>query len=737
MKKEKKMFSSAVKNVSKTTPYIIAISAIAVCPGFVRAQEVFPVPAEEITVTATRVEESVADVPQQVEIVSPAELLARQPRTVSDALRDELGLWIIAKGHAAGTPVLRGLTGTRILPLIDGVRMNNSQLKGTPNQLLNQLNLDAVERIEILKGPAAVQYGSDAIGGVINVITKKSNLFPETPRYGASLKGLYATADQAVRESVEASYAGRLFNLDLGGTLADVDDVKGGGDLGKLEPSSYKERHFFVKNNFRISENKVLGLSYMDTLREDITYYDQSRRNSSGIPRTFRPIEGHDVFQMSYDAYKMSRYFEAMRIYVSYQTFQNTVDTTTESSTKITRVRRARDENMFNAGIQMTSSVGLKSRLIYGLDYRYDDIKEDKEQYVTTKSTGAVKITAPTDGQTPNGTYDTAAVFAMLEYRPVDRLKLSASLRYETEHLDSAPEEENLITGFTLDDIDINKRWNAVTGGIGLLYSVNNHADLTADIATGFRSPNYADVLKFDASSKGINVPSPDVDPEKSISHEIGARLSYYKWTANTAVFYTSLTDMIDSEATNNYIDLDGDGKQDSDESTYIKRNIGSAHVYGIESKAELKLRDNLKIFGNFAWVMGQDTENDVPLQYIPPANGTIGIRWEERTRKMFWTELSVRAADRQSRVNPDEELESYRSTDTALKFPDAANPPLREDFSISGYAILNLRAGVPVSSRVDINIAVENLLNRKYREAFSDMDATGLNVIFGIEARW
>ncbi|MBI5360595.1 MAG: TonB-dependent receptor [Planctomycetes bacterium] len=731
------MFFSMANKKNELVQYVIVVLAMAFYAGSVRAQESVPVSAEEITVTATRVEEPITDVPQQVEIVSPAELLDRLPRTVSDALRDELGLWIIAKGHAAGTPVLRGLTGTRILPLIDGVRINNSQLKGTPNQLLNQLNLDAVERIEILKGPAAVQYGSDAIGGVINIITKKSNMFPETPRFGASLRGLYATADQADRESVEASYDSRLFNLDLGGTLADVDDVKGGGDLGKLEPSSYKERHFFVKNNFRISEKKVFGLSYMDTLREDITYYDQSRRNVSGIPRTFRPIEVHNVFQVSYEASRISRFFEDMRIYVSYQIFQNTVYTTTESSTKLTRVRRARDENMFNTGIQMTSPVGLKSRLIYGLDYRYDDMKEDKEQYVTTKSTGAIKTTAPTDGRTPDGTYDTAAMFAILEYKPVDRLKLSASLRYETEHLDSAPEEENLITGFTISDIDVNKRWHAVTGGVGAVYSLGAHTDVTADIATGFRSPNYADVLKFDASNNGISVPSPDVDPEQSISCEIGTRLAYDKWTANTAVFYTSLTDMIDSEATNNYIDLDGDGKQDSDERTYIKRNIGSAYVYGIESKAELKLRDNLKIFGNFALVVGQDTENDVPLQYIPPANGTIGIRWEERTRKMFWTELSVRVADKQSRINPDEELESYRSTDTALKFPDAANPPLREDFSIPGYTIFNLRAGVPVSSRVDINIAVENLFNKKYREAFSDMDAAGLNMIFGIEARW
>ncbi|MBI5359947.1 MAG: TonB-dependent receptor [Planctomycetes bacterium] len=717
---------------------VTEVLAMAFYAGFARAQESVPVSAEEITVTAARVEEPVSQVPQSVETVSSEEIARHQPRTMADAMKYELGIWLPrAGGHAAGGPIVRGFTGTQMLLMVDGVRLNNSQLKIGPNKLFNQMNIDAVERIEILKGPGAVQYGSDAIGGVINVITKNSLFFPEQPQYDAAFKGRYGSVDGEQRESADVSYANRLLNFNVGVSFADIGDVKGGGDLGTLKPSSWNEEHFFAKANVRFSKTKKLGISYLNTFRQDIMTYSQSRVNQSGIPKTFRPEEAHTIFKASFEAGAVARWADNMKIYISNQTFDNVVETTTENSSKITEIIRDRDENMLGLGVQMTSPLSGEMRLIYGADYRYDNIKETKVQYVTTKSTGAVKLTPSTDGQTPDGTYDVISAFNMFEWQMFNRAKLFAGLRFESAHLDSKPAPEDLASGFSLEDVNLNKRWSAITESAGMIIPAGTGTDITVNIGTGFRSPNYADVLRFGVTNTKVFVPAPDVEPEHSLSYELGLRRYNETWTGNISVFYNSLKDIIVEEATGGYLDIDGDGQNDSGEAVYTKNNVGSAYMYGIEAKYDARLNEHFTLFGNTAWVLGKDTESDIPLGYVPPANGLLGVRWQKKASDSLWMELSLKAVSAQTRETPDDRADAGRAMDPALKYPSADNPPLRSDYSIPGYAVLNMYVGGSVLKNMTVTTGIENIFDREYREVFSDIDSPGRNIFLSVEIKF
>ena len=124
-------------------------------------------------VTATRTEKKPFDVPAFVDRVTGEDLRSRElSRTVPEALRAVPGVMVQKTSHGQGSPYMRGFTGFRNLFLIDGIRLNNSVFREGPNQYWNTVDPYSIGRIEVVKGPASVLYGSDAIGGTVQAFTK-------------------------------------------------------------------------------------------------------------------------------------------------------------------------------------------------------------------------------------------------------------------------------------------------------------------------------------------------------------------------------------------------------------------------------------------------------------------------------------------------------------------------------------------------------------------------------------
>ena len=128
---------------------------------------------EEIVVTASRRAENAFSAPYTVIVQGMSELQEfRQVRTIPDAMRELPGVTVQKTGHGQGSPYIRGFTGLRTLFLIDGIRLNNSTFREGPNQYWNTVDPLSVYRLELVKGPSSVLYGSDAIGGTVNVISR-------------------------------------------------------------------------------------------------------------------------------------------------------------------------------------------------------------------------------------------------------------------------------------------------------------------------------------------------------------------------------------------------------------------------------------------------------------------------------------------------------------------------------------------------------------------------------------
>ena len=138
--------------------------------GMAWAEEAPVAVLPEVVVTAMRTETALADVPYMGYVVGSAAQQETAPRTTPDALAGLPSVMVQKTSYGQGSPYLRGFTGFRTLMLVDGIRLNNSVFRDGPNQYWNTVDPWAVDRYEVVMGPASVLYGSDAVGGAVNAI---------------------------------------------------------------------------------------------------------------------------------------------------------------------------------------------------------------------------------------------------------------------------------------------------------------------------------------------------------------------------------------------------------------------------------------------------------------------------------------------------------------------------------------------------------------------------------------
>jgi hemoglobin/transferrin/lactoferrin receptor protein len=151
----------------------------------------------EVVVTATRSEEEAFSLPYSTSVVGGADLERRMPRTTPEALRELPSVMLQKTSHGQGSPYLRGFTGFRTLMLIDGIRLNNSTFRDGPNQYWSTVDNYALDRLEVVRGPSSVLYGSDAIGGTVNAIPLSRGAYTNGFDWDARLLYRFASAEDS------------------------------------------------------------------------------------------------------------------------------------------------------------------------------------------------------------------------------------------------------------------------------------------------------------------------------------------------------------------------------------------------------------------------------------------------------------------------------------------------------------------------------------------------------------
>ena len=196
---------------------------------------------KDVVITGTRINKQILDVPQFVQLLTKEDILIRKNfRTMPEMLKENSGIMVQNTGHGQGSPYLRGFTGFRTVFLIDGIRLNNSVFRDGPNQYWSTVDPLSINKIEIVKGINSTLYGSDAIGGIVAVLTRemdfktKSLLTPD--RFYTRLSSAEHTLITRL-ELIGTSFGSLKYSLGL--SYKDFGNIDGGAEYGSVEATGF------------------------------------------------------------------------------------------------------------------------------------------------------------------------------------------------------------------------------------------------------------------------------------------------------------------------------------------------------------------------------------------------------------------------------------------------------------------------------------------------------------------
>jgi len=666
-----------------------------------------------MVVTAERRAKTDLETKQHVSVVTAEDILDKGGATIPEALEDETGVWMQRTAQGHGSPFIRGLTGKQVLILVDGVRFNNSTFRYGPNQYLNTIDAGLVERIEVVRGPGSVMYGSDALGGVINIITNHGPDPSEGPT-GArfTFTERLSSADMGSVTRIAAEGVAGAVGWTVGAGYKHFGDLRAGDygssplgvvDVDGVQPfTGYDEMNFNAAMRWQMAPGRELRASYMFTRQNEVPRSDrmiESTYNPAPSTYIYDPQQAQ-LFSVDYAA----RDAGPLEFFTATFSYNHQLEGRIKSS-------YAEDEigTMGVAASAAFKSLG-RQTLNAGFEFYSDNI---------SSTTTAL----PPDGpKFPDGsTYDTLGVYVRDEIAVSDRLSVAVGGRYSANGVetDLGGTSIEVDTGVFETYNDVSTDYSDFTWSFDAMCDIGPDSSVYLNIARGFRAPNMEDLAADGDWSAGDIVPNPDVDSEYSISHEIGVKHAGDGASGGASLFYSDFTDLIARA----YYAPGPDGNPDTVDDVFRMENVGKAEIYGAELWGRTKLGGAggaWSLFGDLAYTYGQNLTDNEPLQRMPPLNGKIGLRRESDFGNK-WFEVFAEGATKQDRLSSGD-LSDYR------RIPPGGTP---------GWATLNVRGGMKLNEQLSLTLGAYNLTDLRYRVNGSGMDAPGINLVTTLEWRF
>ena len=671
----------------------------------------------ETVVTALRAETTLAEVPGTVHVVDRTALQAAAPRTTPDAFRGLPSVLVQKTGYGQGSPYLRGFTGFRTLMLVDGIRLNNSTFRDGPNQYWNTVDPWSVARYETVMGPAAVLYGSDAVGGTVNALTLAPPEWAGQPVYERTLAVRAASADESLQ--TRAGIRGRAtekLGFAAGITWKKFNDVRGGADVGRQRHTGYEETDFDLRADYDFDSGATLTLAHQQVAQDDAW-----RTHSTFYGIAWEGLKTGDDQMRAYDQDRA----------LTYLRLADGDRAGAVAAYRLTLSRQAQDERLHRlradgrrdeSGVDVTTwgaALELESpsafgRWVYGVEVSRDEVDSFGRRYKADGSLNKVEVQGPV---ADDATYDLVGVFVQDTAALFGgALEVTPGIRYTYAALD-ADRVLDPVGGEAMARAD---DWDSVVGSLRALAPLGaerRHA-VFAGLAQGFRAPNLSDLTRLDAArSDEIETPVAALDPERFVSAEVGARYDDGRRSAEIAGYYTWIEDLIVRAPTGAVVD---------ELQEVTKKNAGEGYVAGVELTLGWQVAEDwhLRLMGS--WMEGQvdayPTSDPVAVRddvsRLMPVTGQAAVRWQP-AGQLYWLEAVVDAAEKATRLSADDERDTQR-------IPDGGTP---------GYAVLALRGGATVRDDLRLTVALENVADEDYRIHGSGVNEPGRNLV--VQAEW
>lgn len=666
---------------------------------------------EGVTVTAVGGATSIRKAPIPVIKMSKSELLTTPSTNIIDALSHQPGISQLSTGPAISKPIIRGLGYNRLVVINDGVRQEGQQW-GDEHGI--EIDENSVSRIEIVKGPASLIYGSDALAGVINIITT-------APVQANTIKGNILSSYQTnnKQRSLFGNIGGNQngFNWNLWGDYIAAADYKNKYD-GRVYNSKFNERNFggyigynggwgfshIIVSNF----NQKLGVIEGD--RNDMGYLVKTL--PGGIEAV--PTEADFNSTMPQIPYQHVQHFKVIA------------------------------DNSFRAGNNRISlNVGWQrnQRMEYG---NPDDPKEkslyfdlntfnyntayhlgDHNGWTTSIGIGGMSQHNANKGLEvliPEYSLFDAGAY-IYSQKTISKATVSGGLRYDNRSIDSKQYMESgaiKFGGFT-------KNFSNISGSAGISYAANTNTTLKLNLARGFRAPSIPE-LASNGAHEGTNryeYGDPDLKSETSLQADLGAEYNSDHLLINASLFYNHINHFIFYRKLSGVNSVDSLVEVDNQLIPAYQFAQSNAHLAGFELLIDFHPHP-------LDWLHWQNTISYVQGRFQQPVEGTKNVPFIPATR--WISELKAAFLPKGKTV---QNLSVYVEADHTFD----QNQPFtayQTETATPGYTLLNAGLSATIingkKTLCTIYILGSNLLDVAYQSHLSRLKYTDVNVITGRE---
>lgn len=665
---------------------------------------------KEVVISGSRSETRPDELPMSIDVIDAADIESGQIRDIRDAAKNLPNVSVRRAparfGLVGGTNDgrdgnagfnIRGLDGNRVLLLVDGIRAPRSYVFGSIAFGRDSFSVDLLKRIEVVRGPASVLYGSDGLAGLVNFITHEPADFIDegktlggraSANYSGDDRGLGLSGTVAGRagESVEwllSASSNRGKELDNQGindsanadrTRPNPQSDRGNSLLGKvvLRPDSAQRHVLTLERVEKESEYDLL------TARAKPPFTATSVLKGDALTTAERT---RLTWTARYGV--ASAPADNIQTFLSYQNAASREFTFEDRNTSPDRVRdMTYDEKTWQAGIQFDKTVRMSSawaqKITYGFDYAQADI--------INLQTGQV----PPPGESyplkrfPD-TKESSRAFYLQDEFIAERWSVTPGVRLDRFDLDASQ------NGFGPPVASLSG--SAVSPKLGVLYRATPEWSVFGNYASGFKAPNAGQLNGFFENLTQFyqTISNPNLKPEKSKNIEVGVRGRLDRLSVNVVAFTGRFRNLIEDNAT-----VGGAGVA-GNPTIFQSINVGKARISGFEVQGAFEwgkfAGGNWRTPFNYGQTRGVDKTTGRPLNSIDPARLNVGVMYQTA----HW----------------DARFDARRHA--AKKSDDIPVVAPATQFAVPAATTFDLSGQWRIHKKLRVNAAIVNLTNKKY----------------------
>lgn len=648
------------------------------------------------------------NVPQAVSIVGPEAIAERAPAVLAQAGREEAGLNVQRTSPTLGAIVVRGLTGKNVVHYIDGIRYTNAAQRGGINTFFNLNEPTNLQAIEILRGPNAAQYGSDSLGGTVNLITRQPVYGETESEWHGEFSAGANTADRSFGGGATVSYGtGRLGGyVNLAGRRAGTIRPAGGIDthsaltrfLGlpstilykRLPGTGFTQYGGAAHLDYAPAEDRQFVFHYQRSQQDDGQRFDHLLGGNGNLI--------HDLRNLMLD-FGYVRFIRANL--PGLDTFSLAVSYNSQREERVRQDGQGDPLAEISHQYERTSVLGVsffldrelpgRNSFLLGGDFYHEKI--NSPAFTVDPATGTARLSRP---RIPDeGRFDSGGVFVQNGWNAIpDRLRITGALRYSVAEYTARAADAPIVGGERLWGDD-RLRVGDFSGRIGAVTRLGRGLRAVFNYSRGFRYPSMTDLgtlgltgdgyeVDFAASSRlggtlgttaGLDAADtgiPVSEQRSEISHnfDAGLRLQNRRWSAEFTAFRLDLNETIVKQALILPPGAVGRFLGDqpivrqlpsgvvfvpvSSDPVLVRANYTDARLFGLESALTADLTEAVGFRGNFTFIRAEDKETGEPPSIeggTPPPTGFLGLRYAPPARR-FWIEAFANFAFRQDRLS-------------------------------------------------------------------------------------